>query len=190
MSSYSDVLKKNLKESLFSALTEEEFSAEEIFETLKEEIASFIEYHKNNLSKAQTLYDRISREDNYISIGNTCLSDPFSTAINYDFMGNIPGSYTSDYIDFQQYVFNDDKINLNYTDEELNAMCDAAEQEEKKKWTVPIEVDGPSGEYFITLPDEVLEKVGWSENDELEWIDQKDGSFLLRKIENDEYYQK
>lgn len=50
-----------------------------------------------------------------------------------------------------------------------------------KKWTLPVEVDGLTGDCLITLPDDLLEKVGWKENDQLEWIDRDDGSFELRK---------
>ena len=35
----------------------------------------------------------------------------------------------------------------------------------------------------ITFPDELIEQLGWKEGDVLEWIDNKDGSFLLRKPE-------
>ena len=53
---------------------------------------------------------------------------------------------------------------------------------ENKKWTLPVELDGLTGECLITLPDDLLEKVGWKENDQLEWIDRGDGSFELRKV--------
>lgn len=70
---------------------------------------------------------------------------------------------------------------LRYTDEELNAMCDNAEKQEVKKWTLPVEIDGASGEYFLTLPDDLLDKLSWSEGDSLEWVDNKDGTLSLRK---------
>ena len=70
---------------------------------------------------------------------------------------------------------------LKYTDEELEAMCNAAE---RKTWISPIEVDGPSGEWYITFPDELIEKVGWGENDTLEWINNNDGTFSIKKVEN------
>jgi hypothetical protein len=118
-----------------------------------------------------------------------------------------------------------------YTEEELNAMCDKAEQDQlvfnlskdplpdfwydnmsstygysgfsdlidpagnnltgvfdstmennAKKWTVPVEVDGASGEYFIQLPDDLLKQVNWEENDELNWINNEDGTFTIRKV--------
>jgi uncharacterized protein YqeY len=70
---------------------------------------------------------------------------------------------------------------VQYTDEELEAMCDAAEKQEKKKWVLPVEMDGPSGEYFVTFPDELLEAANLEEGDEVEWVDNEDGSYTLRK---------
>jgi len=54
-------------------------------------------------------------------------------------------------------------------------------------WTIPVETifNGDTGEedYVITLPPELLEKAGWKENDDLEWIDRGDGSYELRKFD-------
>jgi hypothetical protein len=52
-------------------------------------------------------------------------------------------------------------------------------------WIRTVEVDGLSGECFITLPDELIELKGWKENDQLEWIDIGDGQYELRKINED-----
>jgi hypothetical protein len=122
-----------------------------------------------------------------------------------------------------------------YTEEELNAMCDkAASDEEKnkcreynlreaeyydkrvkfdmtydemissgymmtadgfwikessevkkdkvKKWLLPVELDGPSAEYFVIFPDDLLEAANLEESDQVEWIDNGDGSYTLRKV--------
>ncbi len=56
-------------------------------------------------------------------------------------------------------------------------------QEEKiNKWIVPVEVDGASGEYFLTLPDDLLDSLGWKEGDTLEYVNNCDGTFKVRKI--------
>ena len=85
---------------------------------------------------------------------------------------------------------------LKYTDEEVDAMTAAAEEEliskgyfkedgfwrKLKIWTVKVEMDGLSGDAIIPIPDEVADIVGWDLDDELEWIDNKDGSYTLRKV--------
>jgi bifunctional DNA-binding transcriptional regulator/antitoxin component of YhaV-PrlF toxin-antitoxin module len=71
-----------------------------------------------------------------------------------------------------------------YTDEEMDAMCDNAAKEDKVvRWQLPVEEDTVNGEYFITFPDDLLEAANLSPNDEVEWVEQEVGTFLLRKIE-------
>jgi bifunctional DNA-binding transcriptional regulator/antitoxin component of YhaV-PrlF toxin-antitoxin module len=69
-----------------------------------------------------------------------------------------------------------------YTDEELDAMCDNAAKEDKVvKWQLPVEEDAVNGEYFITFPDDLLEAANLKEGDDVEWIDNDDGTFILKK---------
>ena len=92
-----------------------------------------------------------------------------------------------------------------YTDNQMNAMCDNAELDEKHsnhyydysrndytrpnpfdkvvKWQLPVEEDTVNGEYFITFPDDLLEAANLKEGDDVEWIDNNDGSFILKKSE-------
>ena len=75
-----------------------------------------------------------------------------------------------------------------YTDEELDAMCDNAAKEDKVvKWRLPVEEvengDTMETEYFITFPDDLLEAANLKQGDDVEWIDNNDGSFILKKSE-------
>jgi bifunctional DNA-binding transcriptional regulator/antitoxin component of YhaV-PrlF toxin-antitoxin module len=77
----------------------------------------------------------------------------------------------------------EDLHRTDYTEEELNAMCDASEAKDKvNKWIIPVDDD-----YNITFPEDLLEQTGWKEGDVLEWIDQGDGSFKLIKKEKKEH---
>ena len=67
--------------------------------------------------------------------------------------------------------------------ETVVSQTSTVEKSKPKSWTVPVEIDGSSGEYFVQFPDELLEITEWQENDTLEWIDNKDGTFILQKIE-------
>ena len=53
-------------------------------------------------------------------------------------------------------------------------------------WRLPVEIDSVSGEYYFTLPEDLLERTGWKENDSLHWVDNGDGSFTLQKVEKSE----
>lgn len=49
--------------------------------------------------------------------------------------------------------------------------------------TLEVETDTITGEMYLTLPDEVLEKVHWNYGDRLEWVYQGGDSYILRKYE-------
>ena len=48
------------------------------------------------------------------------------------------------------------------------------------RWTIPVQ-ENEQGEQFIEFPDEVLKETGWKDGDSIEWIDNHDGSFTLKK---------
>jgi len=57
------------------------------------------------------------------------------------------------------------------------------EQKQSKKWTLPTEVDGLTGDVFVKLPDDLLDVANLKEGDEVKWIDNGDGSYTLKKVE-------
>jgi len=94
-----------------------------------------------------------------------------------------------------------------YTDEEIEEMCDAAElkqdlqdsrdfltqdrnsnfpgentiKDKVVKWLLPVEyIDD---ECFISLPEDLLEAANLEEGNNIKWIDNGDGSYLLKKVE-------
>ena len=48
------------------------------------------------------------------------------------------------------------------------------------KWTAEVLTDN-DGEVFIEFSEEFLREIGWKEGDTIEWIDNHDGSFSLKK---------
>lgn len=53
---------------------------------------------------------------------------------------------------------------------------------EKTHWIITLEeADDGSGDLVMPLTDEIMESAGWKTGDTLEWIDNKDGSWTLRK---------
>jgi len=45
---------------------------------------------------------------------------------------------------------------------------------------IPVK-ETPDGELFFELPDDLLDRLGWEEGDELKFVD-KDGGFLIKKV--------
>ena len=52
-----------------------------------------------------------------------------------------------------------------------------------KTWTINVEEDPETGELILPLNDEILEETGWKTGDSIDWIDNKDGSWTMKKIE-------
>ena len=52
----------------------------------------------------------------------------------------------------------------------------------KTNWTLDVKYDEKSGDTFIELPDDLMLEAGWNLGDDLEWIDNKDGSWTMKKI--------
>jgi antitoxin component of MazEF toxin-antitoxin module len=61
-------------------------------------------------------------------------------------------------------------------------------QDKVKKWVLPVQEienkDDGETEYFINLPDDLLEAADLKEGDSVEYLDRGDGSYILKKIEN------
>lgn len=49
------------------------------------------------------------------------------------------------------------------------------------RWTLDVKEDPETGDHILEFPDDMMEHAGWKEGDTLEWIDNKDGSWTLRK---------
>lgn len=52
----------------------------------------------------------------------------------------------------------------------------------KERWILKTEVYGLTGELFITLPDDLLEKAHLNEGDEVEWVNNLNGTFTIHKV--------
>ena len=74
---------------------------------------------------------------------------------------------------------------LRYTDAEMKKMCDnSAKQDKVVRWQLPVErkIEDGVDDYYIQFPDDLLEAANLKPGDDIEWIDQNDGSFILRKV--------
>ena len=50
----------------------------------------------------------------------------------------------------------------------------------KNSWTKTVEVDPETGDYYIDLK-EACKELGWRAGDVIEWIDNKDGTWMIKK---------
>lgn len=55
-------------------------------------------------------------------------------------------------------------------------------------WTITVEeADDGSGDLVLPFTQEILDYAGWKEGDTLEWIDNKNGTWSLRKKDDRDY---
>lgn len=53
-------------------------------------------------------------------------------------------------------------------------------------WTITlVEADDGSGDLVLPLTDEIMESAGWQINDTLVWTDNKNGTWSIKKKENE-----
>jgi|688.fasta_scaffold15342_18 antitoxin component of MazEF toxin-antitoxin module len=58
----------------------------------------------------------------------------------------------------------------------------ANKKDKVKKWVLPVEVSDDLEDYIVSFPDDLLEAANLKEGDQVEWVDQGDGSYLLKKV--------
>ena len=52
--------------------------------------------------------------------------------------------------------------------------------------TLVVQEDPETGEAFIELPQRLLAKLGWKEGDDLQWVQDNNGNWTIKKVEEDE----
>jgi bifunctional DNA-binding transcriptional regulator/antitoxin component of YhaV-PrlF toxin-antitoxin module len=52
----------------------------------------------------------------------------------------------------------------------------------KNIWELTVEEDSETGNLILPIPNEILERQGWKNGDELEWVPNEDGSWTLQKV--------
>ena len=171
MTDHKDYSLKQLENFLYDAMSTES-SSQEIYDVIKGVVEDNYNVYKNATQKAYELLALLNGngEGHISSYPVSKVEEKLKTSI-------------------QQ--------NPQYTEEEMDAMCSAAEEEEliskgyfkengfwkkPKTWTVEVSMDGLTGDAFLPIPDEVMDLVEWNLYDELEWIDNKDGSYIIRKV--------
>jgi hypothetical protein len=52
------------------------------------------------------------------------------------------------------------------------------------KWIIEVQENGKTKDLFIQFPEEAMNQMGWYEGDVIEWLDNGDGSWTLKKKTN------
>lgn len=56
-----------------------------------------------------------------------------------------------------------------------------------KSWVVSLEYDEETGDAILPLTDEIMLAAGWNLGDDIEWINNGDGSWSMKKVEKKQW---
>ena len=183
-SDYKKYSLEQLSNWMHDAISSGDATPQEIYDVIVGVVRESYDYHKEQSSQAEELLNLLngiselsfkneSSEKSYYELSDSitfksCSSDDTS-----------PECMTS-WNDF----WSDDKITSIHNTEDGDLF--AHNEDKVVKWRLPVEVDIVSGEYYFTLPEDLLEQTGWKEDDALHWVDNGDGSFTLERVEEPE----
>jgi len=143
-------------------------SPHEIYSTIREAVRENYNYHREQVSRAYGLLELLS--------GHRPVADKSMLSCDKDDPSpECKGAWN----DFWEGV--DDEVRQSL--EEKGYEWTPLPQEDKVvRWQLPVQLDSLSGECYVQFPDDLLEAANLKEGDTVEWVEQGDGSYLLRKV--------
>ena len=170
---------ENLENWMHDAMSAGEATPQEIYDVIVGVVKDNYYTHKHQTSQAYELLSLLNsgvdnnKYENYLNKILSCDKDDSSPECKGAWNDFWEGDKSVEY-DLREAEY--------YNDDVFNNVFDSRRENKVVKWQLPIEIDGPSGEYFIQFPDDLLEAANLKEGDQVEWIDRNDGSFELRKV--------
>jgi hypothetical protein len=146
---------ENLENWLHDAMSAGEATPEEIYSTIKKVVEEQYYHHKHYTGQAYELLALLNGN------GKDFYTDTKGNEVPVDSMTPWGHSDIEYAIREAEYYNKSDKV---------------------VKWQLPVEVDGLSGECYINLPDDLLEAANLKEGDTVEWVDNDNGSYTMRKV--------
>jgi hypothetical protein len=185
---------ENLENWLHDAISSAEATPQEIYDTIKNVVEEEHHYYKQNASRCDELLTLLNRNDGwtYESVmkekeyyessmppwGHSDLEYLANSLLTQDRNSNFPNENT---VCDRDDPSPECKKSWNSFWEE-----DVIKEDKVTKWVLPVQLDGLTGDCYINLPDDLLERAGLKEGDTVEWNDRGDGSFEMRKVNGPE----
>jgi hypothetical protein len=163
-------------------------SPHEIYSAIREAVCEEYYYHKDCISRASGLLELLSghrpvKDTSILQCNKDDKSPECQDAWN-DF-------WEENYYPEEHQGSSVSSVNLQKEVEEIRKAggydwTPEVKKYKPKKWVLPVEeckdADTDETEYFVSLPDDLLYMTNLKEGDQVEWVDQGDGSYLLRKV--------
>ena len=110
----------------------------------------------------------------------------------YDKRAELDAKYSNHYYDYTRndpnrknpFLTYDEAITAGYEMTADGFWIPPNKEDKVVKWQLPVEMH-PSGEYYVLFPDDLLEAANLKEGDQVEWNDNNNGSYTLRKVADD-----
>ncbi len=172
MDDYKKYSLEQLDNWIHDAISCSEASPQEIYDVIRKAVEEEYYYHKHHTSQAYELLALLNGNGKGHITFNI---DPAGNQIDFLSVGagNTGYSYTScDVGDMSDYCNN--SWNSFWED-------DVIKEDKVVKWQLPVEKDLGSDDYYVNFPDDLLEAADLKEGDQVEWVDNGNGTFILRK---------
>jgi hypothetical protein len=179
-----------LEDWVCDAISSGEATPREIYDTIKNVVQEQYDYYKDGAEKTNELLSLLNGHNDQIQFN-------FDTS-DYIDDGMRPWGHSDLEFGLANSFLTHDRIS-NFPGE--NTICDknnpspecksswssfweddVIKEDKVTKWRLPVEVDAASDEYYVQFPDDLLEAANLKEGDKVEWVDNLDGSYLLRKV--------
>jgi len=172
------------------ALVSAEVSPQEIYDTIKGIVNEEYHYFKHHTGRCYDLlallngngkghipaYDEYVEKKEHLVCDNDDSSEECKKSWN-DFWEVWEENY------YPEEVEDDGMRPWGHSD--LEYLVANQKKDKVKKWVLPVEVvrdeDTDKDEYCITFPEDLLEAADFKEGDRIEWVDNGDGSYLIKK---------
>jgi hypothetical protein len=176
---------ENLEKWIEDAINSSEASPQEIYDIIKNVVSDNYYCYKNHTGRCYELLallngngkGHIPAYDEYVEKKENLICDKDSIS------EECQKSWTSFWEEYYypEEVKDDGMRPWGHSDLEYGI----ANQKEDKvvKWQLPVEVDGLTGDCYVQFPDDLLEAANLKEGDQVEWVDNGDGSYTLRKVQ-------
>jgi hypothetical protein len=179
-----------LEDWVCDAISTGEATPREIYDTIKNVVQEQYDYYKNGAEKTNELLSLLNGHNDQIQFN-------FDTS-DYIDDGMRPWGHSDLEFGLANSFLTHDRIS-NFPGE--NTICDkddpspeckgswnsfweddVIKEDKVTKWRLPVEVDAASDDYYVQFPDDLLEAANLKEGDKVEWVDNGNGSYLLRKV--------
>jgi hypothetical protein len=168
---------KQLKEWMHDAISSAEASPQEIYDVIKGVVEEQYHYFKHHTGRCYELLALLNGNGRgHIQAYDDYVKEVLSEREYYEGKDSSLSCDKDDTSLECKGAWND-FWEENYYPEEY-------ERGKVKKWILPVQqiIEEGVDHYFVQFPDDLLDAENLKEGDKVEWVDQGDGSYLLRKV--------